>query len=260
MRTIGNAIGWAFGCFLLLMSLVFQTQRLGDPGGVLYLIGGLALLPPVRRRISGFVQPFTPLFASVLSFLLFIAGCLLVAEVDKEGVALGFADGPAYRRALALGLTSPQELAAHNAAEATRKAHEEQQAADRRAREEQQAAAKRAAEERNAAAAASIANESCRKDLQCLGDKHLIKASFTCAPMVERLAQYQHEWTDGMLEAKFSRFRWKNKNTGVVTFLGDRIKFQNGFGAWQFHIYTCDFDTASETVLSVNASPGRLPE
>lgn len=260
MRTVGNAIGWALGLFLLLMSLVFQSQHLGDPGSVLFLIGGLALLPPVRRRVSKFIPPFTPLYASILSFVLFIAGCLLIAEKDKEGVALGYADGSAYRRALALGLKSPQELAAHDAAEATRKAHEEQQAADRRVREEQQAAAKRAAEERSTAAAAAVENESCRKDLQCLGDKLLIKASFACAPMVERLAQYQHEWTDGMLEAKFSRFRWKDKNSGVMTFLGDRIKFQNGFGAWQFHIYTCDFDTMGERVLSVNAAPGRLPE
>lgn len=100
----------------------------------------------------------------------------------------------------------------------------------------------------------------CKSDLQCWGNKHGIKASFACRPFVERLAKYQFEWTDGWLESKFSRFRWKNKANGQITFVGDKIKFQNGFGAWQFATYSCDYDPIADVVLNVDATPGRLPE
>ena len=45
-----------------------------------------------------------------------------------------------------------------------------------------------------------------------------------------------------------------------VTYVGDKIKFQNGFGAWQFATYACDYDPIADDVLNVDASLGRLPE
>lgn len=98
----------------------------------------------------------------------------------------------------------------------------------------------------------------CRKTLQCWGDKHSISAGVYCSDYVEKLAQYSHEWTDGFLEPKFSHFRWKDQSKGQVTFIGDKIKFQNGFGAFQNHVYECDWDPETETVLDVRARPGRL--
>jgi len=40
--------------------------------------------------------------------------------------------------------------------------------------------------------------------------------------------------------------------------VGDKIKFQNGFGAWRPMTYFCAFDTASETVVSVHVIEGRI--
>lgn len=99
---------------------------------------------------------------------------------------------------------------------------------------------------------------SCRSDLQCFGGKHQSHAGIICKKLVERLAKFQAEWTDGFLEAKFSHFRWKNKKTGVLTYIGDKVKFQNGFGAWQHMIYECDYDPQRNFVLDVRADPGRL--
>ncbi|WP_423359080.1 hypothetical protein [Pseudomonas citronellolis] len=103
-----------------------------------------------------------------------------------------------------------------------------------------------------------ISDTDCKKDLQCWGDKHLISASVACQGQVERLAKYSFKWTDGTFEPKFSRFRWTNQDKGFVTYVGDKIQLQNGFGAFQNYIYECDFDPATKAVLDVRASPGRI--
>ena len=84
-----------------------------------------------------------------------------------------------------------------------------------------------------------------------------VAALVRCPARVERLAQYTHRWTDGFLEPKFSHSR-PTGNRNVVTYLGDRIEFQNGFGAWQPHIYECDLNVVTEQVVAVRARPGRL--
>ncbi|MCK7579297.1 MAG: hypothetical protein MZV65_28575 [Chromatiales bacterium] len=99
----------------------------------------------------------------------------------------------------------------------------------------------------------------CRQDLQCWGDRKSFAAAVKCAPHIERLAKYSFEWTDGWLGSKMSQFRWKNRDRGVITYIGDKIKLQNGFGAWSPYNYACDFDTMSETVLGVRLAQGSLP-
>ncbi len=98
----------------------------------------------------------------------------------------------------------------------------------------------------------------CKKDLQCWGDKNSGTASVYCREEVERLAKYSFEWTDKTLETKFSHFRWMDESKGYLTYIGDKIKFQNGFGAWQNYVYECDIDTETKTVFDVRTEPGRL--
>jgi len=64
----------------------------------------------------------------------------------------------------------------------------------------------------------------CQRDLQCWGDKHSIAAAVICAPYIEKIAKYDFEWTDGLLDGKFPYFRWKNKTKGVLTYIGDKIR------------------------------------
>ncbi len=87
----------------------------------------------------------------------------------------------------------------------------------------------------------------CRNDLQCWGDKYSFSASSVCAPLIESMAQYTHEWTDGWLGAKFDRFMWKDRKGGTVAYFGNKIKFQNGFGAWQNMSYQCDYNPGTKT-------------
>ena len=67
-------------------------------------------------------------------------------------------------------------------------------------------------------------------------------------------------WTDGWLEKKFSHYRWRDQEAGILTYIGDKIRFQNGFGAWQNHVYECDVTIPGSRpfVLEVRAQPGRL--
>jgi hypothetical protein len=104
-----------------------------------------------------------------------------------------------------------------------------------------------------------ISDAECMRDLQCWGDRNGIRAGYPCRRAVERLAKYAHEWTDGWLGSKFPRFRWHDRAAGQLTFLGDSVRFQNGFGAWQNYAYSCDYDPHTDAVLDVSAWPGRLP-
>lgn len=105
---------------------------------------------------------------------------------------------------------------------------------------------------------AQIDDAACRKDLQCAGDKFTVAVGVYCKASVERLAKYTSRWTDGTFEPKFSHFRWLNQEQGTITYIGDKIEFQNGFGAFQKHIYECDFNPVNNQILDVRARPGQL--
>lgn len=113
-------------------------------------------------------------------------------------------------------------------------------------------------EKKAAAEPPKIDDATCMKTLQCWGDRHSIAAGVYCKDPVEKLAKFTARWTDGTFETKFSHFRWLNQATGTITVIGDKIEFQNGFGAFQKHIYECDFNPATNAVLGVRARPGQL--
>jgi hypothetical protein len=100
--------------------------------------------------------------------------------------------------------------------------------------------------------------EACKKDLDCWGNKHKINMGVLCENQVEKLSKYSFEWTVGSFNSKFSNFQWKDKSLGYITYIGDNIKFQNGFSAWQNMIYECDVDPETETILDVRVMQGRL--
>lgn len=102
--------------------------------------------------------------------------------------------------------------------------------------------------------------ECAKDDLQCLGDKAVVAAGIYCKDPVERLAKHSVRWTDGTFEMKFSRFRWKDKDAGRLTMIGDKAEFQNGFGAYTPVTYECDLDADGKTVLDVRVREGRLPK
>lgn len=99
--------------------------------------------------------------------------------------------------------------------------------------------------------------EICKKDPACWAERNWLPATFACDDLIEKAYNFAFEWTDGVLGVKFANY--KMKSNGVITYIGDKIKFQNKFGGWQNHIYECDFDTEKKVVLNVEVRPGRLP-
>jgi hypothetical protein len=112
----------------------------------------------------------------------------------------------------------------------------------------------------NASSVESESEKECAKgDLSCWGEKNYVSASVYCKEPIERLAKYNHKWTDQFLEPKMSHYRWADVENNVVTFIGDKIQFQNGFGAFVPMVYECDLSADGKTVLDVRVREGRLP-
>lgn len=192
-----------------------------------------------------------------------------------EAEALGFADVPTFRAARAAGFadperwalaeehgaSSPAELDAALAAEAERL--EAVRAAEAGFGDDVAAWRQAQAEGFSSKAELDAHEEAeCRGDLRCWGDRHLIDADVYCKAEIERLARYDVEWDTGFLTRRFDRFRWPSDESypeGSIRYIGDRAKFQNGFGAWANVVYVCDFDPATKAVLYVEAREGRLP-
>jgi hypothetical protein len=89
-----------------------------------------------------------------------------------------------------------------------------------------------------------------------MADTMIVDASVACSPRIERLATHDFQWTDwGTPTLRTGR---PSANPEVVTYVGDKIKFQNGFGAWAYYTCECDFNTTNKSVVDVRATPGRL--
>lgn len=159
----------------------------------------------------------------------------------------GFSTTEEHRKALSLGLSTKQEMTQYD--------EEQLHLSQRRIQDQQRLAKEQQAQED---ARRKAEEERCKEDLQCLGDKESLAAAIKCDDYIERLAKYDFEWTDGILAPKFSHFKWKDKKEHVLTYIGDKVKFQNGFGAWQYFSYECDFNTRAGQVVDARAYPGRL--
>lgn len=102
----------------------------------------------------------------------------------------------------------------------------------------------------------AAAKAECRQDLSCWAKENQVGAAVNCKPLIERRAKYDSKWTDGIGIPTFSRIRWINKEKGTITYFGDRVKFQNGFGVWQNYRYACDFNPNGDVVIAVRVNPG----
>lgn len=95
----------------------------------------------------------------------------------------------------------------------------------------------------------------CRQDLQCWAEQNDSSAKDICSEAVEKKAAYDFQWTTDWRALRFDKISWANKKKGTIVYLGDRIKFQNGFGAWQIQQYSCTYDPATRKASDVIAMP-----
>ena len=167
-------------------------------------------------------------------------GITAIVEGNKSAIAkrAGFSTYEEYERRKAQGFSTKGKYERHLTLE-------EQKQTERREME-------RRAEE------SAKNQEWCKRNLQCWVDKKSNSAADLCRKPVESMARYGFHWTDGWLEQKFSHYRWSNKSKLWLTYIGDKIEFQNRFGGWQRYRYECDLDTVNDVVLDVRAQPGKL--
>lgn len=82
--------------------------------------------------------------------------------------------------------------------------------------------------------------------------------SVACPPMIEHMAKYDFKWTDGWFDFKFQPRPLRTRDPDVVSYYGDKLKLQNGFGAWMNVIYYCDVNTKTGMIVNVRVKQGRL--
>ncbi len=92
----------------------------------------------------------------------------------------------------------------------------------------------------------------CRSSLDCWRDEHFFSAENACADALEGRAKYDFQWIDKMGENKLDKrlARWEDQEKGYITYFGDKLRLQNGFGAFQTVLYQCDYDPANRRVLN----------
>ncbi|QXZ71883.1 hypothetical protein [Agrobacterium sp. S7/73] len=204
-----------------------------------------------RRAIAGFVVGVGVLAGIGFSF-------------DRDAKMAGFASMEDQSRANKAGIADAAIWAdikkadeivrvqrAADEAEKTRLVEAERQA---KADEDAKTAALAAEAQRRKDEEESKAKDvACRADIQCWGEEGWAAATARCPNEIEKLAKWDFEWTDSWSETKLSHYRWKSQKDGIVTYIGDKLKMQNGFGAWKHVRYTCDFDPVTKTVLDVSA-------
>jgi hypothetical protein len=103
-----------------------------------------------------------------------------------------------------------------------------------------------------------IEEENCKNSLSCWADRFDSDAYRFSRERIEKFARYDFRWVDSWTRSKISYYRWLNVKEGTVTYIGDAIQFQNGFGAWQNYIYEIDYDPSSKYALDIRVKPGRL--
>ena len=82
-----------------------------------------------------------------------------------------------------------------------------------------------------------------------LNEKYNIDGQVQCHKKIPRLAKYGHKWVDGFLETRFPYYEQTVKEPGVLTLVGNKIQFQNIFGAWIPMKYWCSYDVLNDSVV-----------
>ncbi|WP_323115240.1 hypothetical protein [Pseudomonas guariconensis] len=234
-KKIGKAICW-FMAFAGLMSCAgwFATNALA---AILALLSAVLFCPltwSLTKKASGREIHSGAFVVAALAVM--FAGSSMMAKGDKDLAAeQGFASVADYKAATKLGLDA-EAYAKHKA--------------------EAEAAEKQKAELAKTAEAKKESD--CRNDLQCWAQKNELDAIVTCKRAIESLAKYDFEWTDGITAPIFARLSWGDKARGEIIYIGDQVKFQNGFGNFLKHKYACKFDPVAKVAINATADPGRL--
>lgn len=95
----------------------------------------------------------------------------------------------------------------------------------------------------------------CKQDPACMAKKYQPVFDADCRTLIEALAEksarYEYKIEYGLLTSPYSRVKFADKKKSILELYGNKIKFQNGFGAWQKVGYVCRFDINKKQVTGV---------
>lgn len=95
----------------------------------------------------------------------------------------------------------------------------------------------------------SAASSSTQARVETTAERYRASATASCKPRIQALAKWDYEWTDGWTVPVFSHSR--EVGDGTIAYVGDRLKLQNGFGAWAHVKYGCIYDPRAGRVVDV---------
>lgn len=88
----------------------------------------------------------------------------------------------------------------------------------------------------------------CRSDIICWGKKHARTAETLCKGLIEMRAEYAFDWTNSWGESIFNNYGWQDEKAGTVLYVGDKVRFQNCYGAYQKIGYQCTYVPANKSM------------
>ncbi len=96
-------------------------------------------------------------------------------------------------------------------------------------------------------------------DGECIFKAHLVSALNVCEDPIQNSSKYEYEWTNGLSVNIFSRYV-NEPEKHQMTYVGDKLKFTNGFNAKVNMAYWCTIDTKTNQLIDYYVSEGRLPQ
>ncbi len=99
-------------------------------------------------------------------------------------------------------------------------------------------------------------DEQCLREPGCAADNDdwLFDAGYDCGRQIENLAAYDYDWINSRVDRRFDQLMVQSDQKSIL-YLGDYVRFQNGFGAWQRMSYSCKYDPINQRVLDVAVQP-----
>lgn len=96
-------------------------------------------------------------------------------------------------------------------------------------------------------------------DGECIFTAHLAPALTVCKEPIQNASKYDYEWTNGFSVNIFSRYV-NDPEKHQMTYLGDKLKFTNGFNAKVNMAYWCSINTQTNQLVDYYVGEGRLPK
>lgn len=101
-------------------------------------------------------------------------------------------------------------------------------------------------------------DEKCIENLTCWAAKNLADATKQAEYFIERMAKFDYQWINNPDENKLTYYKWYDKERLIIQYTGDKIKMQNGFGAFSHMTYKCYYDTINKKMIDIKLSKGKI--